>query len=156
MSRADLAKSSCSLSRAVERVGDPWTLMILRESFLGTRRFEDFQRQTGASPHLLSQRLKQMCQDEILRKRLYCDHPQRFEYVLTEKGRDLWPMIMALRAWGDKWLGRPYSVRLTHKGCGAEMEPQLCCPDCGEPIGARDVAADIGPDLQFERNRLRT
>lgn len=151
MSRADLAKTSCPVSRAVERVGDPWVLMILREVFLGSRRFDEFQRNTGASPHILSQRLKQMCADGILRKRAYSAHPLRHEYLLTEKGRDLWPVIVMLKAWGDKWLGTEGAVTLTHKGCGHQMTPRLTCPDCGEALDARDVIADLGPDLRTER-----
>ncbi|MCA0873367.1 helix-turn-helix transcriptional regulator [Seohaeicola saemankumensis] len=155
MSRADLANTTCAISRAVERVGDPWILMILREIFLGSRRFDEFQRHTGASPHILSQRLKQMCADGILTKRAYSDHPPRYEYVVTEKGRDLWPMLVMLKAWGDKWLARDGSVTLTHKACGHEMQPQLICPDCGEPLEARAVRATIQPDLAEEREKRK-
>lgn len=156
MSRADLANTTCSLSRAVERVGEPWTLMILRECFLKSRRFEEFQRLTGASPYLLSQRLKQLCADDILTKRLYCEQPKRYEYILTEKGRDLWPVIMTLKAWGDKWLGEPDAVVLTHKGCGKQMVPQLACPECGEPMCAYDCRPEVSPELQTERTRRLT
>ena len=129
--------------------------MILREIFLGSRRFDEFQRHTGASPHILSQRLKQMCADGILTKRAYSDHPPRYEYVVTEKGRDLWPMLVMLKAWGDKWLARDGSVTLTHKACGHEMQPQLTCPDCGEPLEARAVRATIQPDLAEEREKRK-
>ncbi len=154
MARADLAKSSCPVSRAIERVGDPWVLMILREAFLGVRRFDEFQAQTGASPHLLSQRLKQLCGDGILRRRAYSAHPARYEYLLTEKGRDLWPVIMTLRGWGQKWLGGS-SITLTHKGCGARIEPGLTCPDCGAALTARDVVAEISADFEQERKRRK-
>ncbi|MGD9865639.1 MAG: winged helix-turn-helix transcriptional regulator [Pseudodonghicola sp.] len=152
MARSDLADSSCPVSRAIERVGDPWVLMILREAFLGTRRFDDFQRFTGASPHLLSQRLKQLCGDGILRKRAYSATPPRHEYLLTDKGRDLWPVIMALRQWGESWLGGS-SVRLTHRGCGTRIAPQLVCPACGDPLTAQDVMAEISPEFRIERQR---
>lgn len=155
MGRADLANTACSVSRAIERVGDPWVLMILREMFLGSRRFEEFQRNTGASPHLLSQRLKQLLEDGIVTKRLYCEHPKRYEYILTDKGRDMWPVIIMLKAWGDKWLVKQ-DVTLVHKGCGAEMTPRLHCPDCGDPLEARDVRAQIGPHLLSERERRKT
>lgn len=150
MGRSDLADSSCPVSRAIERVGDPWVLMILREAFIGVRRFDDFQVQTGASPHLLSQRLKQLCSDGILQRRAYNEHPPRYEYLLTDKGRDLWPLIMVLRNWGEKWLGGS-SVTLTHKGCGARIDPVLCCPECGERLTARDVMAEISDEFRQER-----
>lgn len=152
MSRADLANTTCTISRAIERVGDPWVLTILRELFMGSRRFDDLQRLTGASPHTLSQRLKQMCADGILQKRSYSSHPPRFEYVLTEKGRDLWPVIVMLKVWGDKWMGAAGAVTLTHKGCGAEMVPQVICPECGEAVQARDVTATVGTAFRAERD----
>ena len=154
MGRAELAKSSCPVSRAIERVGDPWVLMILREAFLGTRRFDEFQAQTGASPHLLSQRLKQLCADGILRRRAYSAHPPRHEYLLTEKGRGLWPVIMALRGWGQTWLGGS-SIRLTHKGCGARIDPGLACPNCGDMLTARDVVAEVSEEFEQERKRRK-
>ncbi|MDK3018267.1 winged helix-turn-helix transcriptional regulator [Pseudodonghicola flavimaris] len=150
MARSDLAKTCCPVSRAIERVGDPWVLVILREAFLGTRRFDDFQRHTGASPHVLSLRLKQLCGDGILRKRAYSETPPRFEYLLTDKGMDLWPLIMALQSWGEKWLGGQ-GVTLTHKSCGTVITPQLGCPDCGAPLTARDLQAEISPEFSEER-----
>ncbi|TDE34546.1 winged helix-turn-helix transcriptional regulator [Antarcticimicrobium sediminis] len=154
MGRADLANTSCPVSRVIERVGDPWVLMILREAFLGTRRFDDFQVQTGVSPHLLSQRLKQLCEDEILQRRAYNAHPPRYEYLLTDKGRDLWPVIIALRNWGQTWLGGE-TITLTHKACGARIDPVMTCPDCGTPLGARDVQADLSPEFKQERKTRR-
>ncbi len=154
MGRADLANTSCPVSRVIERVGDPWVLMILREAFLGTRRFDDFQVQTGVSPHLLSQRLKQLCEDEILQRRAYNAHPPRYEYLLTDKGRDLWPVIIALRNWGQTWLGGE-TITLTHKGCGAQIDPVMTCPDCGAPLSARDVQADLSPEFEQERKTRR-
>ena len=102
MSRADLADQSCTIARAVETIGDPWTLMILREMFLGVRRFDDFQRHTGGAPHTLSTRLKRLEEIGAIRREPYQDRPLRHEYRLTEKGRDLWPVIIALKGWGDK------------------------------------------------------
>ncbi len=143
MARADLAKSDCAVARAIERVGDPWTLMILRAMFLGARRFDQLQQSTGASPHILSERLKRLCADDVLHRRLYSHHPPRHEYLLTEKGRDLWSVVITLRAWGEKWVPRdgPKDLRLFHKGCGAEMMPRLACPECGAPMQAHDCQA---------------
>ncbi|MHA6261867.1 winged helix-turn-helix transcriptional regulator [Arenibacterium sp. CAU 1754] len=157
MSRSDLADTTCTTSRAVERVGETWRLMILREMFLGSRRFDDLQRNTGASPHILSQRLKGMVEDGIIRTHTYSHHPPRKEYLLTEKGRDLWPVIVMLRAWGNKWLDKSpeRSTTLTHKGCGAVSEPYLVCSACGEPMEAHDCSATIGKRLEEERQNRR-
>lgn len=152
MSRADLANTTCSVARAIERIGDPWTLMILREMFLGSRRFDQFQRFTGASPHILSKRLRQLCDDGILTTRQYSDHPPRQDYVLTDKGLDLWPVIIGLRAWGEKWMPEgANAVELIHKPHGHPLKPVLVCSDCGEPVTARDSQAHIGPQLHRER-----
>lgn len=157
MSRSDLADTSCTTSRAVERVGETWRLMILREMFLGSRRFDDLQRNTGASPHILSQRLKQMVADGIISTHTYSQHPPRKEYRLTEKGRDLWPVIVMLRAWGNKWLDKSpeRSTTLTHKGCGEVSEPYLVCSVCGEPMEAHDCSAVIGEKFEQERQYRR-
>ena len=152
MALSDLARSHCPVSRAIERVGDPWVLMILREAFLGTRRFDDFQRTTGASPHILSLRLKRMCQDGILARHRYSLSPLRHEYLLTDKGLELWPLVIVLHGWGEKWLGGA-GVRLVHIACGERFAPQLVCPGCGAPLTARDVRAEISPEFQAERHR---
>ncbi|MBO9449694.1 helix-turn-helix transcriptional regulator [Tropicibacter sp. R16_0] len=154
MSRSDLADTHCPVSRAIERVGDPWVLMILREMFMGRRRFDDMQRLTGASPHILSQRLKRMCADGILEKRAYSERPVRYEYHLTEKGRDLWPVIIMLKSWSDKWLGTQGMVELQHKSCGNRIIPKVTCPECAEPLDARQISVDIDPALLAE-NRAR-
>ncbi|MEC9435144.1 MAG: helix-turn-helix domain-containing protein [Pseudomonadota bacterium] len=157
MSRADLARDPCTVARAAELLGDPWTLLILRELFLGARRFDDFQRQTGGSPHLLSQRLKRLEADGVVRRRRYSLRPPRDEYRLTEKGRDLWPVVAALKGWGDRWLADdvgidapdeefgPKTMRLVHRSCGAPALPRMACAACGEPMTARDSVVEVSP-----------
>lgn len=157
MSRADLSRDPCTVARAVELVGEPWTLMVLRELFLGTRRFDDFQRLTGASPHLLSRRLRRLEAEGVVTRRAYSQRPLRHEYRLTEKGRDLWPVIVALKAWGDRWAepqGEP-PMQLRHKGCGARMIPRMVCPECGEPMEARDSAVEVSDDWARARAAKR-
>ena len=105
MSRSELASQTCSIARAVNLVGDEWSILILREIFLGNRRFDGFLRQTGMSSHLLSQRLKKLEAAGILRRLKYSERPPRFEYRLTEMGRDLWPVVVSFKRWGDRWLG---------------------------------------------------
>lgn len=154
MSRADLAQSVCTVARTVELFGDEWTLMILREMFLGGRRFDDLQRQTNASPHTLSQRLKRLETVGVLRREAYSVHPPRYEYRLTEQGRDLWPVIVSMKAWGDKWLGEGAgtSVEIMHKGCGHEVVPCMTCPECGEPMTAHDALPRLSSEFETERD----
>lgn len=152
MSRADLSSSACTVARAVAAVGDEWTLLILREMFLGTRRFDDFLRQTGMSSHLLSRRLKKLVALEIVRRSAYSERPLRHEYSLTGMGQDLWPIIVAMKQWGDRWLldGVP-PVQIVHKGCESVTQPQMTCSECGEPMRARDARARLTRDFSAVR-----
>lgn len=156
MSKSDLAAKTCTLARAVEIVGDGWTLMILREMFLGIRRFDDFQRQTGASPALISGRLRKMEEAGLIRREAYSAHPPRFEYRLTDMGKALWPAIIALKTWGDEWVdgpvdGRATPVEIIHKSCGNVIVPQMTCPDCGEAMAAHDAHARLSAPFFSER-----
>lgn len=154
MSRSDLARKVCGVSRTIEIVGDAWTLMILRDMFLGARRFDDLQRQTGCSPHLLSQRLKRLEAEKIVKRRAYSERPLRHEYRLTERGRDLWPVVVALKSWGDRWLTRPGGapIELTHRGCGRVTQPRMCCSECGDPMDARASVPSLSPAMARERD----
>ncbi len=152
MSRADLSSKSCSIARAVAQVGDEWTIMILREMFLGTRRFDDFLRQTGMSSHLLAQRLKKLEQQGVIRREPYSKHPPRHEYRLTAMGRDLWPVVIALKHWGDRWLGEGEpAVQIVHKGCGQVTEPQMTCSNCSAPMSAHDAEPQLSTSFKQER-----
>lgn len=140
----------CSVARSLSVLGDRWTLLIIRNAFLQVRRFADLQSQLGIPKHLLSTRLKRLVDDGVLRKVQYQPSPARYEYKLTEKGRDLYPVILALLAWGDKWLdeGRGAPLLYRHKTCGHVFTPTLACSACGEAIAsARDVALEPGPGL---------
>lgn len=156
MSRADLTSQSCSVAQAVALVGDPWTLMIMREMFLGSRRFDDVLRLTGMSSHLLSQRLKKLVETGVLRREAYSQRPLRHEYRLTQMGLDLWPVIVAFKQWGDKWLvlGDP-AVQITHKSCTSSAALQVSCPKCHSPMQAHDAEARLSPSFEQERQALR-
>ncbi len=155
MGRAALSSQTCTVARAVAVVGDQWTILILRELFLGTRRFDDFLRQTGMSPHLLSQRLKKLSAEGIVNRTAYSERPPRYEYRLTEMGRALWPVVIALKQWGDHWLGDgELPVALRHKGCGAVTEPRMTCPECGEPMDAHDSEARLSQRFSEERKSV--
>jgi DNA-binding HxlR family transcriptional regulator len=140
---SEIDQQDCSVAQALSIVGDRWTMLILRDAFMRVRRFEDFLESTGAPRPVLSERLKTLVDNGVLEKRQYSDRPDRFEYRLTEMGRDLWPVVISLLRWGDKWLtaedGAPVEVR--HKACGHAIHPELACPDCGEWLTATDMEA---------------
>jgi DNA-binding HxlR family transcriptional regulator len=146
----DIGKLPCSVARALSVVGDRWTLLILRDTFLGVRRFEDFQRDLGTTRHRLTDRLRKLVAHGILDRVRYQDHPPRFEYRLTEKGRDLYPVVVSLTRWGDRWMAGRHGppVELVHRACGKTTMPALACPECGEPVFARDMIARPGPGLR--------
>ncbi|MFE3592293.1 winged helix-turn-helix transcriptional regulator [Streptomyces niveus] len=137
----EIGDVDCSVARALSVVGDRWTLLVLRDALLGVRRFEDFRANTGASRPLLTERLATLVEHGVLRRVRYQERPERYEYRLTEKGAGLYPVIVSLLTWGDRWMagddGPP--VRLRHETCGHTTTPRLACPDCGEPIDPRDV-----------------
>lgn len=145
----EIGEVPCSVARTLSVIGDRWTLLVLRDAFLRTRRFEDFQRQLGVTRHLLADRLKKLVAEDILLKVRYQEKPARYEYRLTGKGRDLHPVIVSLVGWGDRWMadedGPP--MVLVHKSCGKPMHPELTCPDCGESVGPRDIEPRFGPAL---------
>ena len=137
----EIGDTECSIARALAVVGDRWTLLVLREAFTGVRRFDDLQANTGMSRHLLADRLRSLTDEGVLRRVRYQERPERFEYRLTEAGLDLYPVIVGLLAWGDRWAPRDSgpSVILEHMGCEQLIHPALVCPECGERVGARDV-----------------
>ncbi len=140
---------NCTLARTLEAVGEWWTLMVLRDCFLGIRRFDDFRRRLGISRNVLSERLDKLVAEGILERRPYQDHPVRHEYRLTDKGRDLWPVIVTLRQWGDKWLageGQEPAL-MVHEACGQPTTAVLTCDRCGEAMTARSVRIAPGPGL---------
>ena len=142
----DLAAEPCSVARTVAVIGDRWTLMVLRDAFLGVRRFEAFHDRLGISRTLVAARLKHLVDEGVLARQAYQAGPTRFEYRLTEKGLALYPVIMAIVHWGDRYFagdaGPPLLHR--HKGCGCDFAPVLTCSECGESVTARDVETRNG------------
>lgn len=145
----DVGEQPCSIARSLSVIGDRWTMLLLRNAFLGTRRFDDFQAQLGVTRHVLAERLKRLVEHNILKKVPYQDRQERFEYRLTEKGRDFYPVLLALVSWGDKWMdeGRGAPIIYQHKSCGQMMTPTLTCSECHEPLTARDVIPMMGPGM---------
>src|SRR5262245_52069053 len=101
---SEIGDQRCSVARALSVVGDRWTMLVLREAFMRVRRFDDFQRLTGAPRPILADRLRTLVDNGVLERQAYGNHPDRYEYRLTEKGLDLYPTIVSLLAWGDKWM----------------------------------------------------
>jgi len=137
---------NCSVAQCLEVVGEWWSMLIVRDAFLGVTRFDDFQERLGISRNILNQRLNHLVGAGVLAKVPYREHPPRYDYRLTDKGRDLWPVLTSMRQWGDKYAapaGPPLQV--THKGCGHVSEAVMTCSECGEQIGPRDVRAEAGP-----------
>lgn len=137
----------CSVARTLSVIGDRWTLLIVRDSFLGLRRFEDFQHDLRLTRHRLAARLRKLVEEGILERVQYHYRPRRFEYRLTEKGIDLYPVVVALLRWGDRWMadsdGPP--IELLHRNCGRHVMPVLTCPACNEEVNARTMLARLGP-----------
>ncbi len=149
MRHRSLQQQNCSIARTVAVLGERWTLVILREAFNRRRRFDDIQRDLGIARNILADRLQTLVAEGILERRAYQQRPERFEYRLTDKGRDLYPVLIALMQWGDRYTageaGPP--VELIHAPCGEHTHPRLVCDHCGEPIDPRDVRPQPGPGL---------
>ena len=129
---------ACSVARTLDIVGEKWALLAVREVFLGNRTFDEMVRRTGAPRDTLAARLRTLTAAGIFERRQYCAHPARFEYHLTEAGRDLYPVITTLMRWGDTYLageGGPPLVLEHH--CGHRLVAQVICEACGEPLQAR-------------------
>ncbi|MFZ3034909.1 MAG: helix-turn-helix domain-containing protein [Parvibaculum sp.] len=148
----ELDREACSVARTLSVVGDRWTLMILRECFLGIRRFEGFEARLGIARHVLADRLKKLTDAKVLDKVAYQERPRREEYRLTESGLDLYPVLLTLAQWGDKHMAGvdgPPLLRV-HKTCGHVTTGVLKCSECDEPLSARDVSVKPGPGADLD------
>ncbi|MBI5088221.1 MAG: helix-turn-helix transcriptional regulator [Actinobacteria bacterium] len=145
MKRTSVAHLNCAVAQTLDVVGEWWTLLVVRNLMWGQRRFEAIQADLGIARNILSDRLGTLVHHEIVERVKYQDHPERFEYHLTQKGRELFPVIAALMACGDKWaapMGAP--VHLVHS-CGHAVTPTVVCDHCGTPLQLGDVTACSGP-----------
>ena len=145
--RSSVAHVNCSIAQSLEIVGEWWTPLVLRSIFMGRHRFENIHADLGIARNILSDRLASLVAGGVLRKERYCEHPERYEYHLTEMGADLFGVLMALMAWGDKWLapeGAP--VTLVHtRGCGQATRARVVCDECGEEMSAAEYRVTAGP-----------
>ncbi|MFC7648785.1 winged helix-turn-helix transcriptional regulator [Streptosporangium lutulentum] len=132
MKRTPFAEWPCSIARSVDLLGDWWTPLVLREAFYGTRRFDDIQRNLRIGRNILTQRLKRLVEEGMLERVPYQERPKRYEYVLTEKGRDFFPVLAAMMRWGDKWLS-PTARRSTCCTTATTPMPRSSAPSAGSP-----------------------
>jgi DNA-binding HxlR family transcriptional regulator len=146
MRRTRFDESPCPIARTTDLIGDWWTPIIMREAFLGRRRFDQFQQALDVSRGVLAQRLGRLVDEGLLEKRLYEERPPRFEYVLTEKGRDFYTVLAAMWRWGSDWLwedGTETSLELTDRESGAPVRPVVVDENTGKPIDVRQLL--VGP-----------
>ena len=140
MQRANLsAQVPCPIARTLEVVGEWWSLLIVRDALFGARRFEQF-KTTGIADNVLTARLKKLTEEGIFERQLYQARPARYEYVLSEKGRALAPVVMALRTWGRQWTEGEVPSNVTHDACGHELSAAPFCPHCARVVEPREVA----------------
>jgi DNA-binding HxlR family transcriptional regulator len=151
MQRKSFADMACSVAQCLEVVGEWWSMLIVRDAFLGVTRFEQFAERLGIARNVLQQRLTRLVDAGVLCKVPYSEHPPRYDYRLTEKGRDLWPVLTAMRQWGDTHAapaGPP--LQIVHTGCGHVCDAVMACSECGAGIGPRDVRAVAGPGARTD------
>jgi DNA-binding HxlR family transcriptional regulator len=140
MRNTSLAEMACPAARALDIVGEWWTLLIIRDALRGSRRFDEFRR-AGISDNILTARLKRLVEAGIFERNRYQQRPDRYEYLLTPKGRALGPVVAALRDWGSAWTEGPDLTAIGHRPCGHPVSVRLYCPDCDRQI----TGAEIGP-----------
>lgn len=153
MQRTDYGRMACSIARTLDVIGEPWSPLILRDVFVGIRRFDALQADLGISRKVLSERLSHLVAHGVLARERYQERPPRAEYVLTDKGRDLVDLLLVMAAWGDRWTagaaGPPVLYR--HHACDQVSHVELRCATCGRPMRATDVDVLPGPGARAPR-----
>jgi DNA-binding HxlR family transcriptional regulator len=147
MRKASFAGMQCSIAQTLEIIGEHWTMLVLRDCFLGFRRFDDFVARLGIARNVLSARLDTLVDAGILERRPYDEGRRRYDYVLTDKGLALWPVLTTLRQWGDEWLlGKGNEpILLEHRDCGDLSHAVMTCDSCGKTLDAGSARAVPGP-----------
>jgi DNA-binding HxlR family transcriptional regulator len=157
MLNRDYPEQVCSIARALEIVGERWTLLILRDAVLGLERFDDFQDSLGIASNVLTARLKLLCDEGVLERVPDEQRPGRPKYLLTPKGRELAPVLIVMMKWGDRYYPTPEGPpRLTvHVGCGGNVGPDFRCDRCGKAIGRGELDLVPGPGASRPRSDRR-
>lgn len=144
------------VQQALEIFSEQWAFAILQESFFGVRRFDELQASLGISRNVLSKRLKNLVGHAVLSRRIYQTKPDRFDYVLTPKGRALFPIFLAMMQWGNEWLDVEYpGWSMIHTTCGEAVTPTMVCAACKEPLKPREVELAVGPDLSKNADSVK-
>ena len=157
--RADLSNTFCPVGRSAELLGDRAVLLILRDLFFGRRRFEAIAANTGLGPQIVSARLKLLEGSGVVQRCAYQERPPRYEYRLTDKGKDLFGVLYAMRGWAERWAyddgetGGGPAMRYIHRACGTDVGTALVCPGCGAALGYGDLKGEPSPALQAEQAR---
>ena len=150
--RRSFADVNCSIAQAMEVIGDPWSVLIVRDALFGLRRCEQFRDRLEIPRNTLASRLDHLCEHGVLRRERYQDHPERFEYRLTAKGRALGPVLVSLVRWGDEWSGLPEPpVVMVERGTGRVLDPVLADRSSGELLEDRDYGPEPGPGARRGR-----
>ncbi|RWA53438.1 transcriptional regulator [Cupriavidus sp. UYMSc13B] len=150
----DDTQTICPVARSVDVVGDKWTILVLRELYMGATRFEEMLIQSEATPQMLASRLKALEADGMVERRPYSERPLRYEYHLTKKGWAFYPVIYALRAWGETWCkekNEGLAQRFVHRACGHDVGVASFCRHCGVPVQRKDLEAAISNRFADER-----
>ena len=147
-------ETECPVARALSIVGDRWTVLVLRELTMGNRRFEEIQAQTGATPQMLATRLKKLESDRLVERRPYSTRPLRHDYYLTEAGDAFYPVLLALRSWGETWLKsekEERAIHYTHIRCGKDPGLGPVCQNCGEEMRRDQLVSRFSEAFARER-----
>ncbi|WNZ25429.1 helix-turn-helix transcriptional regulator [Leptolyngbya sp. NK1-12] len=140
MKRTDFSHICCSVARTLDLIGEWWSLLIVRDIFLGIRRFEEIRQDLGISRKVLTERLESLVAVEILERRRYQKRPERYEYWLTEKGMELYSVLLVLMRWGDRWTAENgVPLEIIHTTCGVVTEPIVVCAHCGTELNAHNT-----------------
>jgi DNA-binding HxlR family transcriptional regulator len=147
MQRTSFADMTCSIARTLDVAGEWWSPLILRDVDLGITRFDELQRDLGISRKVLTERLERLVEQGVLERHAYSRHPPRHDYLLTEKGRELVDVLLAMIAWGDRWTAGEHGppVLLRHRRCGQLTQAEIRCAHCGELLHAEEVDVEPGP-----------
>ncbi|MFW0786210.1 helix-turn-helix domain-containing protein [Gordonia sp. CPCC 206044] len=146
MKRASFADMNCSVAQTLEVIGEWWTLLIVRDALFGVTRFDEFSSRLGIARNVLTRRLDTLVDHGVMTKVPYQDNPIRHDYRLTEKGRDLWTVLTALRQWGDKWaIDTEPPIVTSHRTCGHTMTVEPVCSECGEALTRGSIRIHRGP-----------
>jgi DNA-binding HxlR family transcriptional regulator len=155
MQRTSFDQMQCPIARGLDRVGEWWSILILRDAFHGLTRFDEFQKSLSIAPNMLTRRLTSLVEAELLERRLYSEKPPRYEYLLTPRGRDFLPVLVALLAWGNRHFAREgIAVNMVDVATGIPADPVLVDAKTGRPITDQDFTFDAGPAAN-ERTRKR-